>query len=54
MKGEVRTYALWRVLYHVANHQSYHRGQITTLLRQLGAIPAQTDYLVALDSNFGK
>jgi uncharacterized damage-inducible protein DinB len=54
MKGEVCTYALWRVLYHVANHQTYHRGQITTLLRQLGAVPAQTDYLVALDSNFGR
>lgn len=54
LKGEVWTYALWRVLFHVVNHQTYHRGQITTLLRQLGAVPVQTDYLVALDSNFQK
>ncbi len=52
MQGQVWTYALWRVLYHVANHQTYHRGQITTLLRQLGAVPAGTDYLVGLDSKF--
>lgn len=28
---------------HVVNHGSYHRGQITTLLRQLGAKPVSTD-----------
>lgn len=54
MQGEVRTYALWRLLFHVVNHQTYHRGQITTLLRQLGAAPVQTDYLVAHDAKFLK
>lgn len=35
------------VLIHLFNHQSYHRGQIVTMLRQLGAtqIPA-LDYIV--------
>jgi uncharacterized damage-inducible protein DinB len=28
---------------HVVNHASYHRGQITTMLRQLGANPISTD-----------
>lgn len=28
---------------HVVNHGTYHRGQITTLLRQLGAKPIGTD-----------
>jgi uncharacterized damage-inducible protein DinB len=48
-QGEVWTYPLWRILFHVLNHQTYHRGQIATLLRQLGATPLQTDYLVAID-----
>ena len=28
---------LWQLLQHLANHSTYHRGQVTTLLRQLGA-----------------
>ena len=28
---------------HVVNHGTYHRGQITTMLRQLGAKPVSTD-----------
>jgi uncharacterized damage-inducible protein DinB len=28
---------------HVVNHGTYHRGQITTMLRQLGATPVGTD-----------
>jgi uncharacterized damage-inducible protein DinB len=30
---------------HVVNHSSYHRGQVTTLLRQLGAKPVATDLI---------
>lgn len=30
-------------LQHVVNHGTYHRGQITTMLRQLGAKPVSTD-----------
>jgi uncharacterized damage-inducible protein DinB len=33
------------VLQHLANHGSYHRGQVTTLLRQLGAKPVGTDLI---------
>ncbi len=28
---------------HVVNHGTYHRGQVTTMLRQLGATPISTD-----------
>src|SRR5262245_34782018 len=42
-------YALWRQMYHVVNHSSYHRGQITTMLRQLKAAPVTTDFLVFHD-----
>lgn len=36
---------LWQCLQHVANHSTYHRGQITTMLRQLGAKPVSTDMI---------
>lgn len=32
----------WQMLQHVVNHGSYHRGQVTTLLRQLGARPPES------------
>jgi uncharacterized damage-inducible protein DinB len=32
-------------LQHFVNHQSYHRGQLTTLLRQLGKKPASQDLI---------
>jgi uncharacterized damage-inducible protein DinB len=30
---------------HVINHGTYHRGQVTTMLRQLGAQPILTDLM---------
>jgi uncharacterized damage-inducible protein DinB len=37
---------IWQMLAHVVNHATYHRGQVTTLLRQLGATPpASTDMI---------
>jgi uncharacterized damage-inducible protein DinB len=33
----------------VVNHGSYHRGQITAFLRQLGAEAVATDFLVFID-----
>jgi uncharacterized damage-inducible protein DinB len=33
------------MLRHVVNHSTYHRGQIVTMLRQLGAKPATTDLI---------
>jgi uncharacterized damage-inducible protein DinB len=31
---------------HMVNHASYHRGQVTTMLRQLGAAPPQSMDLI--------
>ncbi len=53
-QGETWTYTLWRALFHLVNHQTYHRGQVTTLLRQLGAKAVQTDYLLAFDLHYLK
>jgi uncharacterized damage-inducible protein DinB len=36
---------LWQILQHVVNHGTYHRGQITTMLRQLGAKAVSTDLM---------
>jgi len=36
---------LWQSMQHVVNHGTYHRGQVTTLLRQLGAAPILTDLM---------
>ena len=49
IRGEVWRYPLWQQLYHVVNHSTYHRGQVATMLRQLGATPAATDLLVYYD-----
>ena len=43
MDGSVHTQPVWEIVLHVVNHASYHRGQITTMLRQLGQVPANTD-----------
>lgn len=44
-KGDPFVNTLDQMLRHVVNHASYHRGQVTTLLRQLGAEPVSTDLI---------
>ena len=45
LKGVTFRDQIGHILQHLANHGSYHRGQITTLLRQLGATPVNTDMI---------
>ncbi|MBL8755091.1 MAG: DinB family protein [Planctomycetes bacterium] len=45
--GQNATIPLWQLLQHVVNHGSYHRGQVTTLLRQLEVAPPAGMDLVA-------
>jgi uncharacterized damage-inducible protein DinB len=51
-KKEHHKQAVWEALMHLFNHQSYHRGQLVTLLRQAGVskIP-NTDYLTFCRKN---
>jgi uncharacterized damage-inducible protein DinB len=37
--------ARWQMIQHLVNHGSYHRGQVTTMLRQLGAKGVGTDLI---------
>lgn len=42
-RGEAYAQPLWQLLRHMVNHSTYHRGQVTTMLRQLGHDAAATD-----------
>ena len=46
-KKEFFKQPVWQVVMHVFNHQTFHRGQIITMMRQTGVdkIPA-TDFIV--------
>ena len=44
--------AIWQMAQHIVNHASYHRGQVTTMLRQLGAKPAKSVDLIAFYRGF--
>ncbi len=50
-QGQPFAYPLWRMLRHVVNHSTYHRGQVITLLRQLRAGVVGTDLLLYYDEN---
>lgn len=39
---------LGQLLRHMVNHSTYHRGQVITMLRQLGAEVVATDFVVYL------
>jgi uncharacterized damage-inducible protein DinB len=43
LAGNPHSLLLVHSLQHVVNHGTYHRGQITTMLRQLGKKPVGTD-----------
>jgi uncharacterized damage-inducible protein DinB len=47
LDGRPHTSAFWEMFHHVVNHGTYHRGQVQTMLRQLGAPPAQSVDLIA-------
>jgi uncharacterized damage-inducible protein DinB len=49
-KGERCEHPLWWALTHFFNHQTHHRGQLTTLLSQLGHDPGVTDMIALLRS----
>lgn len=46
IKGEASTQIYWQAFQHLVNHSTYHRGQIITLLRQIGVKPPSTDLIL--------
>jgi uncharacterized damage-inducible protein DinB len=47
--GRTWTYPLGWMMLQVVLHSTYHRGQVTALVRQLGAAAVATDFLVFID-----
>lgn len=45
LSGRAWTSRMDEMLRHVVNHSTYHRGQVVTMLRQLGATPPATDLI---------
>jgi uncharacterized damage-inducible protein DinB len=46
LNGAPGSSRIGEMMQHVVNHGSYHRGQLTTMLRQLGASPAKSMDLI--------
>ena len=38
------TWTVWQVVMHMSNHTTHHLGQISTLARQAGCAPTQSDW----------
>lgn len=43
--GTVHSQPLYQQIQHLFNHSTYHRGQVVTLLRQVGIQPPSTDLI---------
>jgi uncharacterized damage-inducible protein DinB len=41
---------MWRQLVHTVNHSTYHRGQVTVMLRERGYQPRSSDFVGFLDA----
>ena len=41
LSGQPGASPIWQMVQHVVNHASYHRGQVQTMLRQIGVAPAK-------------
>ncbi len=46
LKGNPQSEPLFQQMQHMVNHASYHRGQIVTMLRQIGSKPIATDLIM--------
>ena len=47
-RGQKEEFPLWWAVSHLFNHQTHHRGQVTTLLMQQGVDPGVTDLVAML------
>ena len=52
--GMAGTTRVWHLVQHLVNHATFHRGQLATMLRQLGATPAASMDLVAFYRELGR
>ena len=45
LKAIERTQVLWKIVFHVVNHGTHHRGQVSGFLRSLGHVPPELDLI---------
>jgi uncharacterized damage-inducible protein DinB len=45
-RGRAVTLDLWQAIFQCINHSTFHRGQLTEKLRNLGRIPPSTDFVL--------
>jgi uncharacterized damage-inducible protein DinB len=45
LKGNPYVSAVWKIVLHVVNHGTHHRGQVSGFLRTLGHAPPQLDLI---------
>jgi uncharacterized damage-inducible protein DinB len=45
LAGQAFESPIWQIILHVVNHGSYHRGQVTFMIRQLGLSPSNLDLI---------
>jgi uncharacterized damage-inducible protein DinB len=43
--GKPMVTPVWQIVLHLVNHGSHHRGQVTTMIRQLGSKPVNLDLI---------
>lgn len=46
LRGETKKVYYWAVFRHAVNHASYHRGQISSMIRRMGKDPKATDLVL--------
>jgi len=44
-RGETFARPLWQPVLQLVNHSTYHRGQLVTMLRQMGYPAPQSDFI---------
>jgi len=49
LRGDAKSFPLDDILIHVVNHGTYHRGQMTQLLRDRGRDVPGTDFIVFME-----
>ena len=54
LSGQPGASRTWHLVQHLVNHGTYHRGQVTTMLRQLGAAPPASLDLIAFYRGTGR
>lgn len=46
MKGDAFTSCMWQMVHHLFNHGTYHRGQLVSMMRELGVTEiSSTDFI---------